>query len=48
MLLMLSKKKTYALVENFSTGKFWTDHMKKITLLKRNDIKIICDQVNHL
>ena len=41
-------KKTYALVENFSTGKFWTDHMKKIILLKRNDIKIICDQVNHL
>ena len=38
--------KTYALIENFDTAKFWTSHMKKIKLLKRTSIEKICKQIN--
>ena len=41
-------KKTLALVNNFKTAKFWTNHMKNITLLKRDNINKIIKQINLL
>ena len=41
-------KKTYALIENFETAKFWTNHMNKIKLLKRSSIKQICNDLKNL
>ena len=38
-------KKTYTLVNSMETGKFWTNHMSKITLLKRGPIKQICNDL---
>ena len=35
------QKKTYALVNNFSTAKFWTSHMKNIKIFKRQNIKLL-------
>jgi len=39
-------KKTYALVNNFKTAKFWTNHMKNIKLVKRDNIYKICRQIS--
>ena len=39
-------KKTYALVNNFKTAKFWTSHMKNIRLVKRDNISKICSQIS--
>lgn len=41
-------KKTYALINDMVTAKFWTNHMKKISLLKRGRIKDICNQLKSL
>ena len=41
-------KKTYALIENFETAKFWTNHMEKIVLLQRGSIKQICNDLKNL
>ena len=38
-------KKTYALINNFKTAKFWTSHMKNLKLLKRGNVKNICKQI---
>ena len=38
-------KKTYALINTMETAKFWTDHMSKITLLRRGSIKQICNDL---
>src|SRR6056300_874720 len=40
--------KTYALIENFVTAKFWTNHMKNIHLIKRSNIKNICNDLKKL
>ena len=42
------QKKTYALINSFETGKFWTSHMPKIKLLKRGPIKKICGDLKKL
>ena len=39
-------KKTFALVNNFKSAKFWTNHMKNIKLIKRDDISKICKQIS--
>lgn len=39
--------KTYALIENFVTAKFWTDHMKNIRLIKRSNIRNICNDLKN-
>ena len=39
-------KKTYALINNFKTAKFWTKHMKNIKLLKRDKIAHVCRQIS--
>ena len=39
-------KKTYALINNFKTAKFWTNHMKNIKLLKRDNIIKVCSQIS--
>ena len=39
-------KKTFALINNFKTAKFWTNHMKNLKLIKRDNIKNICKQIN--
>jgi len=39
-------KKTYALVNNFKTAKFWTNHMKNVKLVKRDNIYKICRQIS--
>ena len=41
-------KKTIALIDNIETGKFWTDHMTKITLILRGPIKKISDFIQKL
>ena len=41
-------KKTFALIDNDFVGKFWTDHMDKIRLLKRSNIKNICHNIMKL
>jgi len=41
-------KKTFAFIDNFITGMFWTDHMQNITLLKRDNIKNICNKIKCL
>ncbi len=41
-------KKTYALIENINTAKFWTSHMKNVFLLKRNSIQKICRQIKNI
>ena len=41
-------KKTFALIDNAIVGKFWTDHMNNITLLKRDNIKKICNAIKKL
>ncbi len=38
-------KNTYALINNFKTAKFWTNHMKKLKLIKRENIKSVCRQI---
>jgi len=38
--------KTYALVNNFKTAKFWTSHMNNIKLVKRDNISNICRQIS--
>ena len=40
--------KTYALIENFVTAKFWTNHMKNIHLIRRSNIKNICNDLKKL
>ena len=42
------KKKTYALVDNYTTGKFWTGHMNNIKIVKRSSIKEICNKIKNL
>jgi len=42
------KKKTYALIGNINTAKFWTSHMKNINLLKRNSVNNICKQIKNI
>ena len=42
------KVKTYALIENFSTAKFWTSHMRNIELLKRSSVKKVCKKIKYL
>ena len=39
-------KKTLALINNHNTAKFWTSHMKNLTLLKRDSIIKICKQIS--
>tara|TARA_Y100000389_G_scaffold161658_1_gene164180 strand:- start:1413 stop:1826 length:414 start_codon:yes stop_codon:yes gene_type:complete len=39
-------KKTYALVNNLKTAKFWTNHMKNVKLVKRDNIYKICKQIS--
>jgi len=39
-------KKTYALVNNFKTAIFWTNHMKNVKLVKRDNIYKICRQIS--
>jgi len=41
-------KKTFALIENVNTAKFWTSHMKNITLLKRSNVNNICKQIRSI
>ena len=41
-------KKTFAFIDNFITGMFWTAHMQNITLLKRENIKNICNKIKYL
>ena len=38
-------KKTYALINNFKTARFWTSHMNNLKLLKRDNIVKICKQI---
>ena len=38
-------KKTYALINDMITAKFWTLHMKNVSLLKRGSIRNICKQL---
>ncbi len=42
------EKKTYALIENIRTGKFWTSHMKNIKLLQRGSLNRICKQIKDI
>lgn len=42
------EKKTFALIDNYTVGKFWTDHMSNIKLLKRATVKDICKNINKL
>jgi len=39
---------TYALINNMNTAKFWTSHMPKIKLFKRDKINKICKQIMNL
>ncbi len=41
-------KKTYALINNFKTAKFWTNHMTNLKLLKRDNINKICKQISDI
>ncbi len=41
-------KKTYALINNFKTAKFWTKHMVNLKLLKRDNINKICRQISNI
>ena len=41
-------KKTYALINNFKTAKFWTKHMINLELLKRDNISKICSQISNI
>ncbi len=41
-------KKTYALINNFKTAKFWTKHMINLKLLKRDNISKICSQISNI
>lgn len=40
--------KTFALINNLRTAKFWTNHMKNIKLLKRDNIAKVCRQISLL
>ena len=42
------KKKTYALIDDYITAKFWTDHMNNIKIMKRSSIKEICNKIENL
>jgi len=39
------QKKTFALINNFNTAKFWTSHMSNLKLLQRDNITKICKQI---
>lgn len=39
---------TYALINNMTTAKFWTNHMAKIKLMPRNKISYICKNIKKL
>ena len=41
-------KKTFALIDNYVVGKFWTEHMDNIRLIKRSNIKNICHNIMKL
>ena len=41
-------KKTYALIQSDIIGNFWTAHMSKIKLIKRNHITLICKNIMKL
>ena len=42
------KKNTIALINGLETAKFWTAHMPKIRLIKRNKIDYICQEIKNL
>ena len=41
-------KKTFALIESYVVGNFWTAHMPKIVLIKRTSIKKLCDVIKQI
>lgn len=41
-------KKTFALINDNNVGNFWTAHMPKIKLIKRTNIRNLCDVVKKL
>ena len=41
-------KKTVALINNLRTAQFWTNHMKYLKLIKRDNINNVCKQISNL